>query len=90
MQFEAARLLVYQAAWRLARNEQVGLDASLTKLFVSEALVAAAESAWTVETAIGGVASQETDRAWCDALASRIYSGSSEIQRNLIARWLGL
>jgi L-prolyl-PCP dehydrogenase len=81
MQLEAARLLVYRAAWKLARDEQVGLDASLAKLFVSEALVAAAEDAWALD--------QSAD-AMCDALASTIYSGTSEIQRHLIARWLGL
>jgi alkylation response protein AidB-like acyl-CoA dehydrogenase len=89
-QLEAARLLAYQSAWRLSRGEQAGLDGSLTKLFVSEAWVAAAEDAWAVEKELAGVPSPAADAALCDALASRIYSGTSEIQRKLIARWLGL
>jgi alkylation response protein AidB-like acyl-CoA dehydrogenase len=90
VQLEAARLLVYQAAWRLGRTRAASLDASIAKLFVSESLVNAALAAVQVHGGYGYMAEYEVERALRDAIASTIYSGTSEMQRNIIARWLGL
>ncbi|MGH8068512.1 MAG: acyl-CoA dehydrogenase family protein [Candidatus Entotheonellia bacterium] len=90
VQLEAARLLVYQAAWRLGRTRAVSLDASIAKLFVSESLVNAALATVQVHGGYGYMAEYEVERALRDAVASTIYSGTSEMQRNIIARWLGL
>lgn len=87
---EAGRLLVYQAAWRLGQKKSATLDASMAKLFVSEALVRAALDAVQIHGGYGYMTEFQIERALRDAVGSTIYSGTSEIQRNIIARWLGL
>jgi hypothetical protein len=90
VRLEAARLLTYRAAWRLETSRGVTLDAAIAKLFVSESLVHAALG--TVQT-LGGYGystEYEVERVLRDAVGSTIYSGTSEMQRNIIARWLGL
>jgi alkylation response protein AidB-like acyl-CoA dehydrogenase len=66
------------------------MDASMAKLFVSESLVKAAWEAVQVYGGYGYMTEYEVERALRDAVASTIYSGTSEMQRNIIARWLGL
>jgi len=90
VQLEAARLLVYRAAWRLEHARNASLDASIAKLFVSESLVQSALAAVQVHGGYGFMAEYEVERALRDAIGSTLYSGTSEMQRNIIARWLGL
>jgi alkylation response protein AidB-like acyl-CoA dehydrogenase len=66
------------------------MDAAMTKLFVSEALVKAALDAIQIHGGYGYMTEYEVERALRDAVGSTIYSGTSEMQRNIIARWLGL
>lgn len=90
VQLEAARLLAYKAAWSLERSRSVSLDASVSKLFVSESLVRTALDVVQVFGGYGFLTEFEVERAVRDAVGSRLYSGTSEIQRNIIAGWLGL
>lgn len=90
VRLEAARLLTYRAASRLGRSRTVSLDASMAKLFVSESLVESAMEAVRVHGGYGYMAEYDVERALRDAVASTIYSGTSDMQRNIIARWLGL
>ena len=90
VQLEAARLLVYAAAWRLDRVKNVSLDAAMAKLFVSESLVKAALDAVQLHGGAGYMVESGLERVLRDSVASTIYSGTSEVQRNIIARWLGL
>jgi len=87
---EAARLLVYRAAWRLGQGRNVSLDASMAKLFVSESLVQTALGAVQVHGGYGFLTETGVERALRDAVGSTLYSGTSEMQRNIIASWLGL
>jgi alkylation response protein AidB-like acyl-CoA dehydrogenase len=87
---EASRLLTYQAAWRLEHARSASLDASISKLFVSESLLKAALEAVHVHGGYGIAVEYEVERALRDAVAATIYSGTSEMQRNIIARWMGL
>jgi L-prolyl-PCP dehydrogenase len=87
---EAARLLIYRAAWNLGRSTGVSLDASIAKLFVSEAYVNAALGTTQVHGAMGYLTEFGIERVVRDAVGSTIYSGTSEMQRNIIARWLRL
>jgi len=90
LRLEAARLLVYRAAWLLDQNKNVILDAALAKLCVSESFVRTAETALRIFGGSGYMTQTGVERALRDAMASPIYSGTSHIQRNIIARWLGL
>jgi alkylation response protein AidB-like acyl-CoA dehydrogenase len=87
---EAARLLVYKAASLLDRTKTVSLDAAMAKLFVSESLVKIALDSLQIHGGNGYMVEYGLERAVRDAIGSTIYSGTSEIQRNIIARWLGL
>jgi alkylation response protein AidB-like acyl-CoA dehydrogenase len=90
VRLEAARLLVYLAASRLARARDVGRDASIAKLFVSESLLATANGVVSIFGTEALIEGHPAARALRDAVASTVYSGTSEIQRNIIARWLGV
>jgi len=90
VQLEAARLLTYKAAWRLERTRSVSLDACIAKLFVSESLVRTALGTVQIFGGYGFMVDYEVERALRDAVGSTLYSGTSEMQRNIIARWLGL
>lgn len=87
---EAARLLTYRAASRLDKARTVSMDAAMAKLFVSESLLKAALDTVQIHGGYGYMTEYEVERALRDAVASTIYSGTSEMQRNIIARWLGL
>jgi alkylation response protein AidB-like acyl-CoA dehydrogenase len=87
---EAARLLVYRAAWRLGRSRTVSLDAAIAKLFTSESLLQAALAAVQVHGGYGYMEEYGVERTLRDAVGSTLYSGTSEMQRNIIAGWLGL
>jgi alkylation response protein AidB-like acyl-CoA dehydrogenase len=90
VRLEAARLLTYQAASKLEKTRGVSLDAAVAKLFVSEALVQTAMDAVQVFGGYGYTTEYEVERALRDAVGAKIYSGTSEVQRNIIAGWLGL
>jgi alkylation response protein AidB-like acyl-CoA dehydrogenase len=66
------------------------MDASIVKLFVSESLVKTALDGVQVFGGYGFMAEYEMERALRDAIGSTLYSGTSEMQRNIVARWLGL
>ena len=87
---EAARLLVYQAAWRLERSKSVAMDASIAKLFTSESLLQAAIDVVRIYGGSGLFEECELERELRNAVATTLYSGTSDIQRNIIARWLGI
>jgi alkylation response protein AidB-like acyl-CoA dehydrogenase len=90
VRLEAARWLAYRAAYRLDRARDVGLDASIAKLFVSEALVQSALDTVRTLGGYGFTIEYEAERALRDSIGSTLYSGTSDIQRNIVARWLGL
>lgn len=88
VKLEAARLLTYKAASKLDRSHDVALHASIAKLFVSESLVACALDAVRTLGGYGYAAEYEVERAMRDAVGGILYSGTSDIQRVLISRWL--
>ncbi|TIU24423.1 MAG: acyl-CoA dehydrogenase, partial [Mesorhizobium sp.] len=61
-----------------------------SKLFVSESLVRTTLDVVQVFGGYGFLSEFEVERAVRDAIGSKLYSGTSEIQRNIIAGWLGL
>jgi alkylation response protein AidB-like acyl-CoA dehydrogenase len=90
LRVEAARLLVYQAAWLAGQGKPAVAEAAAAKLFASEAWVASSLDAIQIHGAYGYTTEAGVERDLRDAVASRIYSGTSEIQRVILAGMLGL
>jgi alkylation response protein AidB-like acyl-CoA dehydrogenase len=90
LRLESARLLLYRACWKRDRGEDATLEVSLAKLAVSEAAVAGGIDAVQIFGAVGYSSELGVERMLRDAVPSTIFSGTSEIQRNLIASRLGL
>jgi alkylation response protein AidB-like acyl-CoA dehydrogenase len=90
MRLDAARSLMYRAAWVMDHGGDPTAAAAEAKVFVSEASVATHLDALQIHGGYGYMTEFEVERALRDALGGTIYSGTSEIQRRLIARYLGL
>jgi alkylation response protein AidB-like acyl-CoA dehydrogenase len=90
LRLEAARLLVYQAAWLGQQGRPALAQAAAAKLFTSEAFVQSSLDAIQVHGAYGYMKESGIERDLRDAVGSTIYSGTSEIQRVILARMLGL
>lgn len=90
VQLEAARMLVYKAASGIDISKDNSQNASIAKLFVSEAFTSVAMETLQLHGGNGYMTAFEIERIVRDAIGSSIYSGTSDIQRNIIARWLGL
>jgi alkylation response protein AidB-like acyl-CoA dehydrogenase len=87
---EAGRLLLCKAAATKAAGGNAILDAAMAKLFVSEAHVRQALDAVQVHGGYGVLKDWEVERELRDAIPGTLYSGTSEMQRKIIARLLGL
>ena len=90
VRLEASRLLAYNAATRLDKARDVAIDACMTKIFVSEALVQTAMDTVQIFGGNGFTTDYEVERSLRDSIGGKIYSGTNEIQRNILAKWLGL
>jgi len=88
-ELEAARLLVYQAAWTHDSGAaDAKLKSSMAKLFATEAAQKIVDQALQIHGGMGVVAGSVMERLYRDVRALRIYEGTSEIQRIVIARSL--
>ncbi|PID02395.1 acyl-CoA dehydrogenase [Sporosarcina sp. P2] len=85
---EAARLLVYRAAWLRSENKPCGKEASMAKLFASQAAVDNSIEAVQVFGGYGYTKDYPVERYFRDAKVCQIYEGTSEIQRVVIAKHL--
>src|SRR5262249_5812826 len=90
LRLESARLLVYQVAWLKQQGKQAGLEAALAKLYLSEAFVQSSLDAIRTHGGYGYTTECGVERDLRDAVGGTLYSGTSDIQRNLIARHMGL
>jgi alkylation response protein AidB-like acyl-CoA dehydrogenase len=90
LNLESARAALYRAAWLSDRGRNIFLEAAMAKLQISESWVTCAEHALQIHGGYGYLKEYEIERELRDALGSRIYSGTSEIQRTLIGSLLGL
>ncbi len=85
---DASRLLVERALQAFARGERGTLEASVAKLFTTEALGKVVDSAVQIHGGMGYMREAGIETVYRDARITRIYEGTSEIQRNIIAREL--
>jgi alkylation response protein AidB-like acyl-CoA dehydrogenase len=87
-ELHAARLMVYDAASRADRGERITQRAAMTKLFATEMLGRVADAAVQIHGGMGYMRELWIERAYRDARITRIYEGTSEIQRLVIAAGL--
>ena len=90
LRIETARHLLYHSAWLRSLGKAGFIEAAMVKLWVSDSWVKTCEDAIQIHGAYGYTIECELEREMRDAIGSRIYSGTSEIQKNLIAGLLGL
>ena len=90
MRLETARYLLYYGAWLRTRRKAGFMEAAMVKLYLSDCWVKTCEDAIQIHGAYGYTVEGEFERELRDALGSKIYSGTTEIQKNLIAGMLGL
>lgn len=90
MRLETSRMLLYRAAWSQNEGGMPPMEAAMAKLYISEAAVQSSLDAIQVHGGYGYMKEYQVERDLRDALGSRLYSGTSEIQRVIIARNLGL
>ena len=87
-EIDAARLLIYRAAWLQQQGKNVTREASMAKLFASEASNRAAYKAVQIFGGYGYIKDFPVERFYRDARVTTLYEGTSEIQRLIIARQL--
>ena len=87
---EAARALMWRAAWMVSTNQDALREITMAKLFSSETYVKVASQAMQVLGGFGYSEEFDMARHYRDARAATIAAGTSQIQRNLIANLMGL
>ncbi|MEM1032234.1 MAG: acyl-CoA dehydrogenase family protein [Myxococcota bacterium] len=90
VRIELGELMLHKAAWLKQQGKRAPLEAAIAKLHVSEAFVASSLDAIQIHGGNGYMRDYGVERDLRDAVGTKIYSGTSEIQRNMIASWLGL
>jgi alkylation response protein AidB-like acyl-CoA dehydrogenase len=90
MRVDTAQLLLYRLGWLLDQKKPATLESALTKLYLSESFVRSSLDALQIHGGYGFMSEYELERDVRDAIGSRLYSGTSEIQYNIVARNLGL
>jgi alkylation response protein AidB-like acyl-CoA dehydrogenase len=87
---ELGKLIVYKIGYLKGEGKRATLESSIAKLFISESLKNAALDAIQIHGAYGYMKEFEIERELRDSIAATIYSGTSEMQKNIIAHLSGL
>lgn len=87
-EIEAARLLVYQAAWLKQEGRSFSKQAAMAKLFASEMSERVARNAIQIHGGYGYSREFDVERIYRDTRLMTIGEGTSEIQRLVIARYV--
>ena len=90
VRIETARPLIYQIGWLKDRGRPADMEAALGKLYTSESFVKSCLDAVQIHGGYGFMTEFEFERELRDSVGSTLYSGTTEIQRNIVARRLGL
>jgi alkylation response protein AidB-like acyl-CoA dehydrogenase len=90
VRMETARLILYKVAWLKKAHSKATIDAAIAKLYLSESWIKSCLDAIQIHGGYGYTTEFELERDLRDSVASTLYSGTSEIQRTIIGRFLGL
>lgn len=90
VRLETARLILYKVAWLKKQGKPATMESALAKLYLSECFVQSGLDAIRIHGGYGYMSEFEVERDLRDAIGGTLYSGTSDIQRNIIANLLGL
>ncbi len=90
LRLEASRLLLYHTAWLKQQGKPAMMEAALCKLYLAEAFVESSMDAIRTHGGNGYLTGSEVERDLRDAVGGTLYAGTSDIQRNIVAKLLGL
>jgi alkylation response protein AidB-like acyl-CoA dehydrogenase len=90
VRLETARLVLTKVAWLKNMGKPAVMEAAVAKLYLSECFVESSLDAIRIHGGYGYMTDFEVERDLRDAVGGTLYSGTSDIQRVIIARWLGL
>ncbi len=90
LRLELSRLLLYKVAWLKKVEGKCPMEATLAKMYLSESWVSSCQDAILIHGGIGFLSEHEIERDFRDSIGSLVYSGTSDIQRNIAARLLHL
>lgn len=90
LRLDTARPLVYRIGWLKQQGKSADMEAAMAKLYLSESFVKSCLDAIQVHGGYGFMTEFPFERELRDSVGGTLYSGTSEIQRNIIARHLGL
>jgi alkylation response protein AidB-like acyl-CoA dehydrogenase len=90
VRLETARLILSKVAWLKKMGKPAVMEAAIAKLYLSEAFVQSSLDAIRIHGGYGYTTEFEVERDLRDAVGGTLYSGTSDIQRMIISRWLGL
>lgn len=90
VRLETSRLMLYKVAWLADQGKSATTEAAIAKLYLGESFVASSLDAIKIHGGYGYLTEMEVERDLRDAIGGTLYSGTSDIQRNLIAHMVGL
>jgi len=90
VRYDTARMMVYRIGWLKQQGKNADGEAAIAKLYTSESFIKNCLDAVQVHGGYGFMTEFPYERELRDSVGSTLYSGTSEIQRNIIARHLGL
>jgi alkylation response protein AidB-like acyl-CoA dehydrogenase len=90
VRLDTCRPLVYRIGRLKARGQSAAMESAIAKLYVSDCYVKSSLDAIQIFGGYGYMTEQQVERDLRDAVGSSLYSGTTEIQRNIIAKALGL
>ncbi len=90
VRLETARLILYKAAWLKKSGKSAMMETALAKLYLSECFVQSSLDAIRTHGGYGYLTEFQVERDLRDSIGGTIYSGTSDIQRMIIARLSGL
>lgn len=90
LRLESARMLLYRACWLFDQGADAGLDISLAKLAISEGAIQSGLDSIQIHGGAGVIREVGVEQDLRDAIPGTLFSGTSEMQRDIIAARLGL
>ncbi len=89
LRLETSRLLLYKAAWLKSLDRPCAMEAAMAKLHISESFAASSLDAVRIHGGMGYMEDAGVERDLRDSVGGLIYSGTSDIQRQIISTMLG-